>query len=283
MVEPSAAPGAPASGPPSLLVVVAHPDDETFGCGSVIAAAAARGARVTVVCATRGEAGEPSAHAGPIGADLGTTREAELREAARLLGASAVEVLEYRDSGFDGPAAPATLCATEPEVLSAAVAEVVARVQPHAVVTLDGSDGHRDHVHLRDATTAAVVHAGRPGTRLYHSCLPNSLMRRWLDEMRRLRPDTAYLGLDPATLGRADADLTTVVDVAAHLELREAAIAVHRSQASPFDGLSPDLRRAFLATDHLVRVLPAWPGGPVETELDLAGGGPTVGPDGGAG
>lgn len=255
-----------------LLVVVAHPDDETFGCGSVIASAAARGARVTVVCATRGEAGEPPAGAGPVDGDLGAAREAELREAARLLGASDVEVLGYHDSGFDGPLAPGALCTVDASVLAEAVTEVVTRVDPDAVVTLDGSDGHRDHVHLRDATTAAVQRGGRPETRLYHSCLPNSLMRRWLEEMEGLRPDTAYLGLDPATLGRADDDLTTVVDAAAHLEVREAAIAVHRSQASPFDGLSPDLRRAFLATDHLVRVLPPWPGGSVETELDLSGG-----------
>jgi LmbE family N-acetylglucosaminyl deacetylase len=41
-----------------LVVVVAHPDDETFGCGSLIAQASADGARVRVICATRGEAGE---------------------------------------------------------------------------------------------------------------------------------------------------------------------------------------------------------------------------------
>jgi N-acetyl-1-D-myo-inositol-2-amino-2-deoxy-alpha-D-glucopyranoside deacetylase len=58
----------------------------------------------------------------------------------------------------------------------------------------------------------------------------------------------------PATLGRDDADITHVLDTAAVLHRREAAIAEHRSQASPFDGLSPELRRAFLATDHLAEV-----------------------------
>src|SRR5437763_11299620 len=65
---------------PRLQLVVAHPDDETFGCGSLLLHAAAAGATTSVVCATRGEAGEGGA------ADLGAVREQELRAAARLLG-----------------------------------------------------------------------------------------------------------------------------------------------------------------------------------------------------
>src|SRR5690242_4937705 len=61
-----------------LQVVVAHPDDETFGCGSLLLHAAAKGATTSVVCATRGEAGEGAAD------DLGAVRERELREAARV-------------------------------------------------------------------------------------------------------------------------------------------------------------------------------------------------------
>ena len=63
------------------LVIVAHPDDETFGCGSLIAAAASCGAEVTVLCATRGEAGERTPDVDPT-ADLGQIREAELHAAA---------------------------------------------------------------------------------------------------------------------------------------------------------------------------------------------------------
>jgi hypothetical protein len=72
--------------------------------------------------------------------------------------------------------------------------------------------------------------------------------------MRQLRPDTAYHSLDAATLGRDDAQITDVLDTPALLDRREAAIAEHRSQTSPFDGLSPELRRAFLTSDHLARV-----------------------------
>ena len=125
------------------------------------------------------------------------------------------------------------------------------------VVVLDGSDGHRDHRHIRTAAHEALrarATRSRTAPQLYEHCLPNSLMRRWLDEMRVLRPGTAYHSLDPADLGRDDGEITDVVDASAVLERREAAMAEHRSQASPFDGLSADLRRAFLTTDHLVRV-----------------------------
>jgi N-acetyl-1-D-myo-inositol-2-amino-2-deoxy-alpha-D-glucopyranoside deacetylase len=131
-------------------------------------------------------------------------------------------------------------------------------------VVLDCSDGHRDHRHIRAATQAAVyrVRAGGhlpQGTpQLYEHCLPNSLMRSWLEEMRALRPGTAYHSLDPADLGRDDAEITDVLDVSDVLDLREAAMAEHRSQASPYDGLSAELRRAFLTVDHLARIdLPA--------------------------
>jgi LmbE family N-acetylglucosaminyl deacetylase len=234
------------------LAVVAHPDDESFGCGSVLARAAALGAQVTVLCATRGEAGE--ATPGTAGPDLGAVREAELRRAAVHLGATAVELLGHRDSGFDGTPAADALCAVPEEVLTEEVGVVLDRVRPDVVVVLDGSDGHRDHLHVRAAVRSALAAGGAPA--LYEHCLPNALLRRWLEEMRGLRPDTAYHALDPAALGRPDDDITDVLDVRDVLDRREAAIAEHRSQTSPFEGLSEELRSAFLTEDHLVRVHP---------------------------
>jgi LmbE family N-acetylglucosaminyl deacetylase len=239
------------------LVAVAHPDDETFGCGSVIARAASLGAEGTVACATRGEAGEPTP--GCTG-DLGAVREAELRRAAARLGATRVELLGYRDSGFDGEPPQGSLCAAPVAAVAGVLERLLTELQPGVVVVLDGSDGHRDHRHVRAAvhaalgTTPAADQQGAP--QVYEHCLPNTLMRRWLEEMRKIRPGTAYHSLDPADLGRPDADVTDVVDGSAVLDVREAAMAEHRSQASPFDGLSDDLRRAFLTVDHLVRVVP---------------------------
>jgi LmbE family N-acetylglucosaminyl deacetylase len=205
-----------------------------------------------VACATRGEAGEVGPDF-PADADLGTVREAELRRAATHLGVARVELLGYRDSGFDGDPEPGSLCAAPVEEVTEVLARLVEEIDPAVVVVLDGSDGHRDHLHVRAAMRAALGStAATPA--LYEYCLPNSLLRRWLEEMKLVRPDTAYHALDPATLGRGDAEITHVVDTADVLDRREAAIAEHRSQTSPFDGLSDDLRRAFLATDHLAEV-----------------------------
>jgi LmbE family N-acetylglucosaminyl deacetylase len=68
-------------------------------------------------------------------------------------------------------------------------------------------------------------------------------------------------------LGRRDEEITTVIDTADVVDLRRAAMAEHRSQVSPFDGLSDALGWAFLSEAQLVRVEPAWSGGAVETIL----------------
>ena len=120
-----------------LQLIVAHPDDETFGCGSLLLHAAANGAATSVVCATRGEAGEGGA------ADLGAVRERELREAARLLGVGRVDVLGFADSGMSGDADAATLAGAPFEQVLAAVRGAVDAARPDVLVTLDASDGHR--------------------------------------------------------------------------------------------------------------------------------------------
>src|SRR5689334_6160436 len=91
------------------MVVVAHPDDESFGCGSTLLHAAAAGARTAVVCATRGEAGEPAPGTGIARVELARVRERELRDAAVVLGVSSVRLLDFADSGMEGPADAATL------------------------------------------------------------------------------------------------------------------------------------------------------------------------------
>jgi len=237
------------------LAVVAHPDDESFGCGSLLARAASLGATVTVLCATRGEAGEP-ARPLPPGLTLGEVRERELHAAAEVLGVDEVLLLDHADSGFDGDLPAGALCAADPEVVVVQVARVLERVRPHVVVVLDGSDGHRDHVVVRARTIEALRR--HPATvALVETCLPNSLMRRWLDEMRATRPDTAYHSIDPSVIGRDDAAITDVIDVRGVRDRRDAAIAAHASQASPFDDLTEDLRSAFLDVEHLARVEPA--------------------------
>jgi LmbE family N-acetylglucosaminyl deacetylase/DNA-binding PadR family transcriptional regulator len=251
---------------PTLLLVVAHPDDETFGCGSLLADARERGARVVVCCATRGEAGEDATGAASSAVALAEHREAELRHAAGILGVDEVEILGFADSGWDGPAPAGSLVKVGPRVLTAAVEDVLVRHRPDVVVTLDptGSDGHRDHAAIGSTTTEAFRRRVTWSASLYHWCLPRSLMQAWSRHTAEANPDSVYLETE---LGRADEDITTRTVYGHLLGKRRAAIAAHATQASPFADLPEDLEAAFLGEDHLVRIVPPWDGGPPEANL----------------
>lgn len=234
-----------------LVVVVAHPDDETFGCGSLIAAAALAGATVTVVCATAGELGESTMTVARH--ELGRIRERELHSAAAVLGAARVVLLGYTDSGFDGPAAPGSLCAAPLDDVADRIAEELERLEPDVVLVLDGSDGHRDHLAIRDAVRAALDRRPAPPVRLFEHVLIRSLMHEWV-AARRVAAGADDPYVDLPDIGRPDDEVTHVVATEHVLARRERAISMHASQTSPFDGLDPALARRFLAADHLVRV-----------------------------
>ena len=250
-------------GPPRLLVVVAHPDDETFGCGSLLLHAAAAGMDTAVLCATRGEAGEVAVGTPP--GDLGAVREAETRAAGAVLGVAHVDFLGFHDSGMAGPADAATLVGAALDDVRDRIAVHLEAFRPSVVVTLDGSDGHRDHVRIRDATLAAVDTAQHAVERVYLQCLPQSLMRRWVEHMAAHDPGWEHLRGDVP--GTPEEMITTVLDTAPYLAERECAMRRHASQRSPFDGLPADLRRDFLTAERLRRVRPEWTGGPVESAL----------------
>lgn len=231
-------------------VVVAHPDDETFGCGSLLLHAREAGAETAVVCATRGEAGEVSPDVTVPPGGVAALREGELYAAAAVLGVGTVELLDFTDSGMEGDPAPGTLCAADPARIETAVAEAVDRFRPDVLVTLDGGDGHRDHLRVRAATTRVAEARRLP---LYLHCLPRSVMSRWAEHRAKVDPDSAYLrGLE---LGTPDEQVTDVLDTGRHLAARWEAIGRHRSQASPFDGLPEDVQQAFLTREHLIEVI----------------------------
>ncbi|GAA4379740.1 PIG-L deacetylase family protein [Nocardioides caricicola] len=239
----------PRHDPPRLLVVVAHPDDETFGCGSLLLHAAGEGWETTVVCGSRGEAGEPAPGMDLGDRSLGEVREDELRQAAAVLGVARLALLDFSDSGMEGEPPTGSLCGVDPAAVTDAVRAVAADVDPDVVVSLDGSDGHRDHVRVRDASMTVAAERGVPA---YLQALPRSLMARWAAHMAEVRPELEVY-LRNAELGTPDAQVALVLDTSRHLEARERAIAVHASQTSPFEGLPPDLRRDFLTREHLLR------------------------------
>ena len=248
-----------------LLVAVAHPDDETFGCGSLLAHASELGVPSVVACATRGEAGSPTPGRGLDDADMAIVREAELRAAADFLGVERVELFDWVDSGMEGEPAEGTLVAAPLDDVAHRVASLIDDVQPTVVVTLDASDGHRDHAHMRDAVILAVERSVWNVGRVYLHCLPQQLMRRWVEALIEQQPDSEHLGL--GDLGTPPDQITTIIDTTSLLELREQAMALHRSQTSPYEVMPADLRRDFLTSEHLRRVRPAWENGPIEAEI----------------
>lgn len=124
--------------PSSALVVIAHPDDESFGLGAVVDHLVAGGTDVRVLCLTHGEASTLGATT-----DLGQVREAELRSAAAELGVRSVTMLAFADGG---------LAEVPPAVLDEVVAAHVADAELLVVFEPSGVTGHPDH---RAATAAA--------------------------------------------------------------------------------------------------------------------------------
>ena len=235
--------------PPQLLVTVAHPDDETFGLGSVLAHAVACGVEARVICATRGELGEPAIDIGAT--PLAEVRERELRTAASILGVSDVELLDYGDSGVDDDAPIGSLVAADTNDVAAVLAARIDALRPDVVITADGSDGHRDHIAIRDATLRALRIARWHPARTYLWCLPRSLLAEFAPF---------------AEMGTPNDVITTVVDATEYIPLRWRAMRAHASQTPPYDSMTPELQHAFLAADHFIRVDPPFTGGAIERD-----------------
>ena len=202
----------------TLLVILAHPDDESFPIGGTLAKYAAQGVRVVLVSATRGEAGIP----GLTPESAGEIRMRELLQAARTLGVSEVRFLGYRDG---------ELALADSKTVQAQVADLICEIQPQAVITFgpDGVSGHPDHIAIHRIVTRAFDQV-QPAACLYY-----------------IAPSEATLqgcGVvpPPHRAGRS----VVAVDVAAHLLTKVRAAHCHTSQHPPFAG-PPDEQAAHMA------------------------------------
>jgi LmbE family N-acetylglucosaminyl deacetylase len=147
---------------PGLLVVMAHPDDESMGCGGLILRHTRAGVPVSLICATRGEAGWTGKPIGAKQEDLAQIRAGELEEAAAALAISGVELWDYPDG---------SVSTCDQQEITQRIWEQISKLRPKALVGWgpDGVYGHPDHIAVGACTDAAMnsmAEGDRPA--LYH-------------------------------------------------------------------------------------------------------------------
>ena len=292
-----------------LLLVHAHPDDETIGTGATMAGYAAAGAQVTLVTCTLGEEGEilvpELALLAVDHADqLGGWRIAELAAAMAELGVTDHRFLggagRFRDSGMMGHPANGKPRAfwradSEPAVFQAAVTalvEVIREVRPQVLVSYDdvGGYGHPDHIMAHRVATAAFGAAADPDfpalgagwqvSKLYWTATPRSALAAGLAALRAAGADTPFAGVDSVDdlpFGCADELVSAVIVAEEHAGAKLRALAAHRTQitvAGTFFALSNNLGQQSTGTEHF-RLAIGSPGGERDAqgrETDLFGG-----------
>jgi mycothiol S-conjugate amidase len=234
----------------SILACFAHPDDESFSIGGTLAHYASRGDDITLVCATRGEAGEISDPALASPENLGKVREQELRCAAAALGIGRVEILGYRDSGMEGTDdnndPRAYVMADRDEVIARLVGHIRS-LQPDVVITFDpdGAYRHPDHIAIHHHTVAAVA-AARDETRFPEAgpvWTPRRLFFTAISKKRfgEMRSRLAGMGVDTSAFDRPDMpivgqeedEIDVTMDVGAHVAAKRKALECHATQFGP--------------------------------------------------
>jgi LmbE family N-acetylglucosaminyl deacetylase len=244
------------------MVVVAHPADEAFGFGGAIAQAAASGAYVVVVCATRGrfdprleeKAPAPGGRNRPIHErpviwrNLDTVREDEMRRSVALLGVRVLRVLDYSEE---------LLSEVDFDHLVERIVEPIRMHRPEVILSFgpDGVTGDGDHVAISRATDAAFSLAGEPlafeddleedqvawrAAKLYQLVVPASQLSVLGDQ-------------EPEDYGSPDGDDILTIELGELAQLKLAAIGRHVSQTGsngPFHDWTPEVRDGFLASEH---------------------------------
>ncbi|GAP15255.1 uncharacterized protein, LmbE homolog [Longilinea arvoryzae] len=274
----------------TLLAVLAHPDDETFGLGGTLALYARRGVQVYLVCATRGEVGDVDEKYLRGFDSVGARREAELRCAAEKLGLSGVYFLGYRDSGMPGAADnhhPQALAAQPVEKVAGEVASYIRLLRPQVVLTFDPIGGYRhpDHIAIHNATVRAFQMAGDAqfadgrslapfqADKLYFQTMPRTLLRLMVRMMRLTGRDPSKFGhnqdIDLESIARVSFPTHAVVEYRAVAAIRDDASACHASQGGQgmVGGVFGTLRRWFASRETYMRAEPVPVDGHIERDL----------------
>lgn len=228
----------------TLLAVLAHPDDESFGLGGTLALYASKGYDTYYICATRGEAGTVDEEHLKGFKDTAEMRTDELMRAAKELGLKEVFFLGYRDSGMPGMEAnqhPDAQINAPIEEVAGRVVKHIRDLKPDVVLTFDPIGGykHPDHIHIHKATVLAFANAddasfhpeaGAPfkPQALYFHVFPKGLLKVAV----RLMP---LFGKDPTKFGRnGDINIKELAEVSfpVHVRLNVGSVADVKRKAS---------------------------------------------------
>ena len=243
-----------------MLLVHAHPDDETINNGATMALYAALGADVTLVTCTRGEEGEVLVkeleHLAAHNTDsLGDHRVEELAVAMKALGISDHRFLgegriKYRDSGMMG-----TEPNNRPDVFWQAnfdeathdLVKVIEEVKPHVLITYDeiGGYGHPDHIQAHRVAMSAAEKSAWNIQKIYWNVMPKSVIQEGIDAMKKIGSD--FFGAESAEdlpFAKDDSFVHAMVDGNAYVEQKMDAMRAHATQIEvdgPFFALSNNL------------------------------------------
>lgn len=295
-----------------LLLVHAHPDDESIGNGATMAKYVAEGRGVTLVTCTAGEMGEilvPELQ--HLAADredrLGEHRRGEIAEAMKVLGVTDHRWLggfgRFRDSGMkwhdDGYAIPAddvhdnAFWAADLTVAADLLVEIIREVRPQVLVTYDqfGGYGHPDHIQAHRVAMYAAQLAAVPSYRrdlgepwriakIYWGAMSESRLRHGLRMLREAGDTTTFEGMDPdgpmPRIASPDEDLAAAIDATDYLPRKMAALRAHATQVTtdgPFFALSNNIGAEAMGVEfYRLAQGDLGPTGPDGLETDLFAG-----------
>jgi len=253
---------------PTIVLVHAHPDDEASTTGGVIARYSDQGARIVLVTCTNGELGDS-----PLGitpdhdehdtAQVVAHRLEELDASCEILGIDRLVLLGYHDSGMMGwpqNDAEGSFWTTEVPVAARRLADILDEEHADVVITYDenGFYGHPDHIQANRITLAAIeMAASKP--KLYYATIARSAFANFgalLAEHGIESPQPEETDDTTPEMGTDDAEIGAVIDVAAFVDRKRAALAAHASQTAQsfFFQLPESVFRQLFTNEWFVRV-----------------------------
>lgn len=257
-----------------LLLVHAHPDDESINNGVTMAHYVTAGAQVTLVTCTRGEEGEvlvpELAHLASSEEDrLGEHREGELADAMRALGVVDHRFLgaparKYRDSGMMGTAQndrPDVFWQADVDTAARDLVSIIEEIRPQVLVTYDdfGGYGHPDHIQAHRVAMRAAELAAWKISKIYWNTMPRSVMEAGMKAMKEKGIDAFddWGSVDDIPFLKPDDVVSAVITAPDQVDKKMAALRAHPTQITvdgPIFALSNNLGQGVFASEYYTLV-----------------------------